>query len=56
MEEWDETTLNKHNWVLSNAGLSNALTQTGNSTSPNKIRFPFPVSFTIEYKGGIAEF
>ena len=48
-------TNNKHNCVLSNAGLSNALTETGIFTSI-KIRFLFPVSFTIEYTIGIGEF
>jgi len=47
--------INKHNCVLSNAGLSNAPAKTGICTSL-KIRFLFPVSFTIEYKVGIAEF
>ena len=45
---------NKHNCVLSNAGLSDALTTTGICTSL-KSDFYISVSFTIEHKVGIAE-
>jgi len=51
---WLVSYYKKHNCVLLNAGLSNALTKTGFCTS--KIRFLFPVSFIVEYKVGIAEF
>ena len=49
-------TSNKHNCVLSNAGLSNALTKAGLCTSlKSGFHFRFH-SFTVEYKVGIAEF
>ena len=51
---WAKSERNKHNCVLLNTGLSNALTKTGFCTSLKW--FLFPVSFTVEYKFGIAEF
>jgi len=46
---------NKHNCVLSNAGSIQCTNQNRN-LHLSKIWFLFPVSFTIEYKVGIAEF